>query len=177
MAHGRPDTLRIAGGPLSRPLPGAPNLRGDRTAVLGSIKLQATSPSLEHHFPLAQLVCQSSASLSQSTPSPRVDRRPNFDGFHVLSTDRPQHSPQIHHQLGLPVLRTSNPLRCLMAQTHRKLYDNSSNVATDLLGWLKPVDEVYSSSRPCLSILSCACTLPLQACQGLSKAWGCCRCR
>ena len=70
VAHGRLDTLCIAGGPLSRPLSGgAPNLRGDRPAVFESIKLQAIPPSLEHHFPLAQLVCHSSASLSQSTPS------------------------------------------------------------------------------------------------------------
>src|SRR2546423_7261561 len=45
-----------------------------------------------------------------------------------------------------------------MTQTHRKLYDNTSNispynilpmgVATDL--WLRPIDAVYPSSRPCL---------------------------
>jgi hypothetical protein len=27
---------------------------------------------------------------------PRVDKRPDFDGFHMLSTDRPQLSPRIH---------------------------------------------------------------------------------
>jgi hypothetical protein len=29
-------------------------------------------------------------------PFPRVDKRPDFDGFHMLSTDRPQLSPRIH---------------------------------------------------------------------------------
>src|SRR6202044_4096560 len=27
---------------------------------------------------------------------PRVDKRPDFDRFHMLSTDRPQLSPRIH---------------------------------------------------------------------------------
>jgi hypothetical protein len=43
-----------------------------------------------------------------------------------------------------------HPIEGGMAQTHRKLYYNTSNVATDLLGWLRPIDLVYSSSRPCL---------------------------
>jgi hypothetical protein len=65
VAHRRLDTLCIAGGGRyrGRCLGGAPNLRGDRPAVFESIKLQAIPPSLEHHFPLAQLVYHSSASL------------------------------------------------------------------------------------------------------------------
>jgi hypothetical protein len=59
-----------------------------------------------------------------------------------------------------------HPIEGGMTQTHRKLYDNTSNVATDLLGWLGPIDVVYSSSRPSL-YFSCVAHFrfrPVSAC-------------
>jgi hypothetical protein len=90
VAHGRLDTLCIAGGPLSRPLSGgAPNLRGDRPAVFESIKLQAIPPLARASFS-SRPACVSPLRFSFAIYSfPRVDRRPDFDGFHVLSADRP----------------------------------------------------------------------------------------
>jgi hypothetical protein len=52
---------------------------------------------------------------------PCVDRRPGFDGFHVLSTDRPQICLRIHLRIGLAVLETSNILRRLAARLCRSL--------------------------------------------------------
>jgi hypothetical protein len=70
VAHRRLDISCIAKGPLSRPLSkGLQTSRGDKPVVFKSVKLQAIPSSLEHHFPLAQLMFHSSASLSQSTPS------------------------------------------------------------------------------------------------------------
>jgi len=54
--------------PLSRPLSRG-SKPSEETAVFESIKLKTIPPPLEHLFPLALLVCHSSASLSQSTPS------------------------------------------------------------------------------------------------------------
>jgi hypothetical protein len=52
---------------------------------------------------------------------PRVSKRSNLDGFHMLSTDHPQLSPRLHHGIRLSVLETSNLLRYLAARLCRSL--------------------------------------------------------
>jgi hypothetical protein len=53
--------------------------------------------------------------------SPRMGRRPDLNGFHILSTDHPQLSPRFHHRIGLSVLETFNFLRYLAARLYHSL--------------------------------------------------------
>src|SRR5256885_15924518 len=50
-------------------------------------------------FPSPPARVPSPATLSQSIPFPRVDQQPDFDDFHVLSTDCPQLYRRIHRQV------------------------------------------------------------------------------
>jgi hypothetical protein len=81
---------------------------------------------------------------------PRVDRRPDFDGFHVFSTDRSQHSPQICRGIGLSVLEISKPLRYLstrLRRSHQSIYDGPA--AVDERRWFQaPPGCRQVTSRP-----------------------------
>jgi hypothetical protein len=129
MAYGRPKTMSHWG-PLSWPLSrlllwGFKSLRDHH---LMPIKLQAIPPLLEHLFPLTPLVCHFSASLSQSTPFPRVDRRLISMASKFCQRTAHGYAYKSIIELGF---QFSKPLRCLGTWLCRSLqfvYDRHTGV-------------------------------------------------
>jgi hypothetical protein len=121
-------------------------------AVIVLIKLQAV--------PLAGASLSSRPSLCAlrfsfvSCSFPRVGRRPDLDGFHMLSTDHPQLSLRLYHGIGLSVLETSNLLRYLAARLCRSLQpvcDGPAGVDEWSLSSApsrRPVTSICSHGRP-----------------------------
>jgi hypothetical protein len=121
-------------------------------AVIVPIKLQAV--------PLAGASLSSRPSLCALRfplaiySFPRVGRRPDLDGFHMLSTDHPQLSPRLHHGIGLSVLEISNLLRYLAARLYRSL-QSVRDGPTSIDEWSlsstpsrQPITSIYSHGRP-----------------------------
>ena len=82
--------------------------------------------------------------------SPRVGKRPDLNGFHILSTDHPQLSPRLHHGIGLSVPETFNLLRYLAARLYRSLQSVRDGPAS--------VDEWSLSSAPSRQPVTSICS-------------------
>jgi hypothetical protein len=123
-----------------------------RAAVIVSIKLQAV--------PLAGASLSSRLSLYALRFSfaiysfLRIDRRPDLDGFHILSTDHLQLFLRFHHRIGLSVLETSNLLKYLAARLCRSLQsvpDGPAGIDEWSLSSTpsrRPVTSISSHGRP-----------------------------